>query len=264
MATGCPQNIAKRGNYGAYLLQDKELSLSILTRMVKEIECPVTVKIRIFEDTQTTLDFVKAVEECGVQMLTVHGRTIQEKKQFVKEANWSIIKQIKESINIPVVANGGISCYADVVRCLEETNADAVMSSEALLENPKLFCPRGDIEFRENYVSSQLVTVHEYFALLHQYPLPQLVVPVVKAHLFKMLFRFLAASRNHDLRQLLGECRDISAMMDIVHEVENRTSDYKGRDAEAVHAGLVSPKTWYERYHDRDSSIVLPQQDHDA
>ena len=249
---GCPQNIAKRGNYGAYLLQDQDLSLHILSRMAKEVDCPVSVKIRIYEDPQATLDFVQAVEQCGVQMLTVHGRTLHEKKQFVREANWTIIKQIKGSVQIPVVANGGISCYADVIKCMTETNVNAVMSSEALLENPKLFCPQGDQAFRDNYLSSQLETVFEYLTLLQEYPFPQPFVPVVKAHLFKMLYRCLAAPKNHDLRLVLGGCRDFESMVSVVKEVERRVGGYRGKDAdaEAMDAGYLHSQTWYARYHE--------------
>ncbi len=72
-------------------------------------------------------------------MLVVHGRTRQHKKNDTGAANWLIIKKIKESLSIPVVANGGINNYQDVMRCLEYTGCDGVMSSEAILEYPALF-----------------------------------------------------------------------------------------------------------------------------
>lgn len=238
--------------YGAYLLQDTKLSLHIISRMTKEIDCPISVKVRIFDDPKATLEFAQAAEECGIQMITVHGRTIHEKKQFVKEANWSVIQQIKASLSIPVVANGGIGCHSDIHRCLKETGVDAVMSSEALLENPKLFCPDGDRAFRFNFIQSQIATVHEYLALLQRYPQPYMHTPVVKAHLFKMLYRFLAAPKNHDLRQLLGQCNDVPKMATIVREIQERTKEYEGKDSEAVMDGFLHDKTWYERYHDRE------------
>lgn len=72
-------------------------------------------------------------------MLVVHGRTRDQKKNDIREANWTIIKEIKETLSIPVVANGGIVTYDDVIRCLEYTGCDGVMSSEAILEYPALF-----------------------------------------------------------------------------------------------------------------------------
>jgi tRNA-dihydrouridine synthase len=74
-------------------------------------------------------------------VLTVHGRTRQEKGSRCNECDWDTIRRIKEHFLgvLPIIANGGIESMADVHRCLEYTGADAVMVSEALLENPALF-----------------------------------------------------------------------------------------------------------------------------
>ena len=73
----------------------------------------------------------------------MHGRTKEQNKQLVGTSNWDLIRRIKETVSIPVIANGGIETYEDYQRCLEYTGADAVMSSEGLLENPALFQPGG-------------------------------------------------------------------------------------------------------------------------
>lgn len=72
-------------------------------------------------------------------MLVVHGRIKEQKKNDTREANWSIIKEIKNAVQIPVVANGGIASFDDCMKCLEYTGCDGVMSSEAILEYPALF-----------------------------------------------------------------------------------------------------------------------------
>ena len=72
-------------------------------------------------------------------MLVVHGRTREHKKNDVGACNWTIIKKIKETLSIPVIANGGISTYDDCIKCLEYTGCDGVMSSESILEYPALF-----------------------------------------------------------------------------------------------------------------------------
>jgi len=66
-------------------------------------------------------------------LLTVHGRTKEQNKDKVGSCDWEMIRKIKESLNIPVVANGGVYTFPDVNKCLAETNADGVMSAEALL-----------------------------------------------------------------------------------------------------------------------------------
>ena len=207
---GCPQRIAKTGNYGAYLLPNKAVIVKCLTAMVQELDCPITAKIRILPSDEgghlkpiiltelsshrnpnphlkpqrnatltptllhpplrphppfrltpltltlpltpnplflcetATLDLCRAIEATGVSMLTVHGRTVESNKLFVGSTNWEIIRQIKQTVSIPVIANGGIANYSDAIRCLHETGCDGVMSSEALLENPKLFSLEGD------------------------------------------------------------------------------------------------------------------------
>ena len=85
-------------------------------------------------------------------MLTVHGRTVESNKLFVGSANWDIIRQIKQTLSIPIIANGGIANYSDAIRCLQETGCDGVMSSEALLENPKLFSMEGDPLWSRLYI----------------------------------------------------------------------------------------------------------------
>ena len=73
------------------------------------------------------------------RLYPVHGRTISSKKTTQGAPNWDIIRKVKNAVSIPVVANGGVETGADAERLLEETGADAVMSSEGLLENPGLF-----------------------------------------------------------------------------------------------------------------------------
>jgi tRNA-dihydrouridine synthase 1 len=72
-------------------------------------------------------------------MLVVHGRTREHNKNDVKAANWYMIKLIKETLKIPVIANGGLATYEDCIRCLEFTGCDGIMSSESILEYPALF-----------------------------------------------------------------------------------------------------------------------------
>lgn len=136
---GCPQGIAKRGQYGSYLLDKKELIVSMVSKLHAELKIPVTCKIRCLPTEAQTLDLALAIQEAGASLLTVHGRCKEHNKQRVGSANYAIIKKIKETLQIPVVANGGISTFADVEECLEMTGADGVMSSESILEYPALF-----------------------------------------------------------------------------------------------------------------------------
>lgn len=95
--------------------------------------------MRCLPSEKDTLALAKVMEDSGCAMLVVHGRTRKHNKNDVGPANWTIIKKIKETLRIPVIANGGMATYEDCMRCLEYTGCDGVMSSESILEYPALF-----------------------------------------------------------------------------------------------------------------------------
>lgn len=244
---GCPQRIAKKGHYGAYLLPEKELVVHLLSTMVKKLDCPITAKVRVLENPADTIELCKAIEDCGVSMLTVHGRTVAANKQLVGAADWDIIARVKRSLSIPVIANGGISCYDDALRCLQHTGADGVMAAEALLENPKLFSEEGDRRFRTDYVRAQLETAREFIELVEGYPQPHKCATVVRGHLFKMLTRFLTAPRNRDLQQQLLSA-ELGTVCAVVTSLQERLVAV-GYEAEgAEEAGLLAGTGYYFRH----------------
>lgn len=250
---GCPQKIAKRGNYGAYLLTDPDRIVQCLEAMVKSLDCPITCKIRKLDDDNETLELVHRIEKTGVSMITIHGRTVRSSKLYTGPVDWDIIKKCKEQLSIPVIANGGIQTYDDCIKCLEYTGADGVMSSEGLLENPKMFSPEGDRMFREEYVKAQLNTVDEYLMIVQSYPLPRPLFQIVRSHLFKMLHRFTDADRNSDVRKLLSE-GDFTEMKQAVMILKERLSTVDYMTDIALAAGLIGSTSWYYRHRDERAS----------
>lgn len=105
----------------------------------KNLNVPVTCKMRCLPNEADTLALAKVMQDSGCAMLVVHGRTRKHNKHLVGPANWEIIRKIKASLQIPVIANGGISTFDDCMRCLAYTGCDGVMSSESILEYPALF-----------------------------------------------------------------------------------------------------------------------------
>lgn len=136
---GCPTpKIVKNGD-GSALMKNPELVRNIVRSTVKAVGVPVTVKIRKGWDDNS----VNAVEIAGIaagegaSAITVHGRT---REQFYKgNADWSIIKHIKDEVDIPVIGNGDISNPQDVKKMLEETGCDAVMIGRGAKGNPWIF-----------------------------------------------------------------------------------------------------------------------------
>ena len=139
---GCPQGIAKRGHYGAFLMEELELLKSIVSTLSKGLKVPVTCKTRIYRnDFERSVKLCETLVDAGASMLTIHGRSREEKGNLVADCDWSMIARLKVHFGdrIPIIANGGIECLDDIHRCMTETGADGVMTSEAILENPALF-----------------------------------------------------------------------------------------------------------------------------
>jgi tRNA-dihydrouridine synthase len=125
-------------------MDEVDLLVDIVSTLSKGLSIPVTCKVRIFKDYEKTIHLCESLVNAGASLLTVHGRTREEKGQLVGEVDWQTIARIKKHfanrpVPIPIIANGGIECLADVDRCIAATAADGAMSSEGILENPALY-----------------------------------------------------------------------------------------------------------------------------
>ena len=137
---GCPvPKVALRAQAGAALLKNPEKVKEIVEAVVNAVPCPVTVKIRSGWDKNNinAVEIAKIVEEAGASAITVHPRTRAQGYEGLADS--SIIKKVKENVNIPVIGNGDIKSVDDAIRMFNETNCDAIMIGRASLGNPYIF-----------------------------------------------------------------------------------------------------------------------------
>lgn len=136
---GCPAKKVCSAAAGSALLKDEDLVKRILDAVVKAVTIPVTLKIRTGWDKQhrNAITIAQIAEQAGVTAVTVHGRTRACK--FNGQAEYDTIRQIKESVSLPVIANGDIDTPEKARSVLAYTGADAVMIGRATQGNPWLF-----------------------------------------------------------------------------------------------------------------------------
>lgn len=135
---GCPQRWAQQEGIGACLINKPNFVSDLVkqTRNQCREDLSVSIKIRIHYDIERTIDLCRQLEAAGATFLTVHGRRKDQKGEPV---NLEAIKSIKQSVQIPVVANGDICTLDDVKRVKSITGVDGVMAARGMLENPAMY-----------------------------------------------------------------------------------------------------------------------------
>lgn len=165
---GCPvPKVAISSQAGSALLKDPDKVYEIVKSVCEVSTVPVTVKIRSGWDERSinAVEIAKVIEKAGASAITVHPRT--RKQGYTGHSDWNIIKEVKNSVNIPVIGNGDIkSCY-DAKRMMDETGCDAVMIGRGILGNPWLI--KECVDYLEKGIEPKEVTLEEKINMIKRH-----------------------------------------------------------------------------------------------
>lgn len=208
---GCPvPKVALRAQAGSALLKDPDKVYEIVKAVVAAVPIPVTVKIRSGWDNSSinAKEIAKLCEEAGASAISVHART--RSQGYSGKADWTIIKEVKDSVTIPVIGNGDItSCYL-AKQMIEETGCDAVMIGRGVLGNPWLV--KECVEYLENGVEPTNVTVNDRLDMIYKHLEKIIALKNEKTALLEIrshaIWYLKGVSGSSELRQKLAKAKN--------------------------------------------------------
>ena len=221
---GCPQNIAKFGHYGSFLLDHPEEVYKLVGYVCNNnLKCGVSCKIRLFPDLNKTFELVRKLEDLGISVLTVHGRTKEQKSQMCGECNWDAIKEIKKLVKIPVIANGGLGEFEDIDKCFEYTGCDCVMSGEKLIEMPTFFSKK---LYDVNDIALEYCEIWKKYYTFNE--INKTHMSLIRGHMFK--FFYTGCNMYPEFNQKIALTQNLDEVIDIAKIMKEKMKDIKLED----------------------------------
>lgn len=135
---GCPVNKVVKGQDGCALMRNPVLAADIVKSVKSAVSCPVSVKFRLGYtlDEINFVDYGIKMQEAGADFITIHGRT--RAQMYSGKANWEIIKDLRQSVDVPVFANGDVLSVEDAIKCMEASGANGIAVGRGILGDPAL------------------------------------------------------------------------------------------------------------------------------
>ncbi|TYZ67161.1 hypothetical protein PybrP1_000398, partial [[Pythium] brassicae (nom. inval.)] len=157
---GCPKHFSIQGGMGAALLKTPEVACDILKTLRRNLNIPVSCKIRILEDTKATIDIAKRLEHAGAVAIGLHGRQVHERP--VDRAHWEAFAPVVSALAVPVLVNGDLFVREDIERVRELSGARSFLVARGALTNASIFRREGMLPYTDVRVCCALLVVVDY------------------------------------------------------------------------------------------------------
>lgn len=219
---GCPQEHAREGHYGGYLLAKKDWPLvqTIVSAMSHLLQPPTSVKLRLCPSSSppsSTVEFAALLEQAGASWVTLHARHVSARRRRQGAADLDVVRTLKAALRIPVVSNGNVRTWEDVQRNKDETQADGIMVGESLLGNPCIFA---------NVIPDPVRVSLEYLEICKE--LPDIAThKTIETHV-RHFIEFQCSRRPwyNKFRAALSACEGVH---DIEHLLRTKVTRWRGK-----------------------------------
>lgn len=219
---GCPVPKITKNEAGAKLLRDPEKVYKIVKAVVETVDKPVTVKMRAGWDDENVnaVEVARKIEQAGAKAVAIHARTA--KQMYSGQANWEIIRQVKEAVNIPVIGNGDVTDYETAQKMLNETKCDAVMIGRAALGNPWVIYEisqklAGNQDVQQPTVEEKMEMCYEHYKRLVKLKGEQIAIREMRKHTAWYTKGIRGATK---LRNQIGQINSHQDLLDLINHIK--------------------------------------------
>lgn len=208
---GCPAWKVIKVGAGSALLSKPEGIGTFINKLVSAVNVPVTIKIRAGVDSKhiNAVEVAKIAERAGAAAIAVHGRTAAQ--GYTGVADWNIIKQVKDAVNVPVIGNGDVFTPDVFQRRLEESGVDAIMIARGAMGNPFIFKQINDLLKHGKYdEANKAKDIAEYLKLAETY---NLSFHTMQHH---AMWFSKGVEQGNRLRDKISRCRSVAELKALV------------------------------------------------
>lgn len=213
---GCPAWKVIKIGAGSELLKDPQKIASFVNKLASAVNKPVTVKIRkgINSNNINAIQVAKIAEDAGASAIAIHGRT--QEQGYTGSADWSIIKKVKEAVNIPVIGNGDVFTPEQFKEKLEFSNVDAIMIARGAIGNPSIFSQINDYLKTGKYEKTKPIPqFFEYLEFAKEYDID---FHLIKTHAMSFTKGIISGS---EIRNKLSSCQNIEQITQVLNSFKN-------------------------------------------